>query len=300
MAEDTSSVPVKKKGDVVEGYRVLSEIGRGAASVIYLVQDPKSKQIVALKHVEKQTDKDQRFLDQTETEYKVARQLDHPGIRKIERLIRKGSFLAVKELYLVMEFVDGVSLDRHPPQTFEEACAIFEQSAAAIAHMHGRGFVHADMKPNNIVVSEGGVVKIIDLGQSCSSGTVKPRIQGTPDYIAPEQVHRRAITPKTDVYNLGATMYWVLTRQHIPTALAKGDSLVGSLDDNLVAKPKPAIELNPRIHPKLNDLIMQCVEIDPDKRPETMKEVQDRLNLVRGILHAATAMAAGAIDDEED
>jgi len=95
-------------------------------------------------------------------------------------------------------------------------------------------------------------------------------------------------------------MYWVLTRQHIPTALAKGDSLVGSLDDNLVAKPKPAIELNPRIHPKLNDLIMQCVEIDPDKRPETMKEVQDRLNLVRGILNAATAMAAGAIDDEED
>lgn len=199
-----------------------------------------------------------------------------------------------------MEFVDGVSLDRHPPQTFEEACAIFEQAAAAMSHMHGRGFVHADMKPNNIVVSEGGVVKIIDLGQSCPSGTIKPRIQGTPDYIAPEQVHRRAITPKTDVYNLGATMYWVLTRQHIPTALAKGDSLVGSLDDNLVAKPKPAIELNPRIHPKLNDLIMQCVEIDPEKRPESMKEVQDRLNLVRGILHAATTMAAGAIDDEED
>ena len=70
------------------------------------------------------------------------------------------------------------------------------------------------------MVSPDGVVKIIDLGQSCAIGTVKPRIQGTPDYIAPEQVHRRAITPKTDIYNPGATMYAVLTGERVPTALA--------------------------------------------------------------------------------
>jgi serine/threonine-protein kinase len=281
-------VPVaeKKVGDLIEGYRILREVGRGAASVIYLVQDPKNKQIWALKVVEKNDAKDQRFLDQAEAEYRIASELDHPSIRKIVKLIKKKSNLVnVKELSLVMEFVDGISEDRQPPRTFEKAVDIFQQVAHAMAHMHSRGFVHADMKPNNIMVTDG-VAKIIDLGQSCKIGTVKERIQGTPDYIAPEQVHRRPITPKTDTYNLGATMYWTLTRRHIPTALAKEDSLMGSLDDSMIPRPVPAGEINPRILPKLNELVMQCVEVNPDKRPATMDEVADRLNLILGILRA--------------
>jgi eukaryotic-like serine/threonine-protein kinase len=278
----------KKVGDLVEGYRVLREVGRGAASIVYLVQDPKTKQIWAMKHVVKETAKDQRFLDQAEAEYKIASELDHPGIRKIVRLIKKGSLLNTRELYLVMEFVDGVSEDLQPPRTFDRALDVFHQVAQALSHMHERGYVHADMKPNNIMVV-GGQAKIIDLGQSCKSGTVKERIQGTPDYIAPEQVHRRPITPKTDIYNLGATMYWTFTRRHIPTALAKDDSLVGSLDDHLIQKPIPAAELNPKIHPKLNDLIMHCVEVNPDKRPSSMAPVVDRLNLIHGILRAGNA-----------
>lgn len=292
-------MPPLKKGDAIDGYRVLSEIGRGAASVIYLVQDQKSKQIWALKQVEKNTEKDQRFLEQAEAEFKVAQAINHPGIRKITRLFKKGSFLAVRELYLVMEFVDGISLDRSPPKTFESACAIFHQVADAMTAMHDAGYVHADMKPNNVVVDDIGTARIIDLGQSCKIGTVKPRIQGTPDYIAPEQVHRRPITPLTDVYNLGATMYWVLTRQHIPTALGKGDSLIGSLDDGMIEPPKPACELNVRIPRKLSDLIMQCVEVEPAKRPPSMRHVAAGLNLVQGIL-AAKNRAQQAVPDEDD
>ncbi|MBK7403473.1 MAG: serine/threonine protein kinase [Phycisphaerales bacterium] len=295
-------MPVKKKGDIVEGFQVMAEVGRGAASIIYLVRDPKTAQVWALKHVEKQTEKDQRFLDQAEAEAKVARAIDHPGIRQISKVIKKGSFLAVKELYLLMEFVDGVSLEKHPPETFERGVELFLQTAEALSAMHEAGYVHADMKPSNIVVTDDQHVKVIDLGQSCAIGTVKPRIQGTPDYIAPEQVHRRPITPRTDVYNFGATMYWVLTRQHVPTALAKGDSLVGSLDDNLITKPKPTIELNPRVHPKLDELVMQCVEVEPEKRPPSMHEVADRLNLILGILRAKSGSSrAGfdAINDEE-
>jgi serine/threonine-protein kinase len=286
-----------KRGDIIEGYRVMAELGRGAASVIYLVQDPKTKQIWSLKHVEKHSDKDDRFLEQAEIEYKVANEIDHPAIRKIERVIKKKSgLLSVSELFLVMEFVDGVALDRSPPATFEQAVHIFQQVAEAMHAMHEHGYVHADMKPNNIVVlSDGqGTAKLIDLGQSCKIGTVKPRIQGTPDYIAPEQVHRRPITPATDIYNLGATMYWVLTRKHIPTALAKGDSLVGHVDDSLMERPTPPSEINPRIHPRLSYLIMECVEIDPAKRPPSMKIVADKLNLINGILKAKDAV----VDDE--
>lgn len=276
----------KKVGDSIEGYRILREVGRGAASIIYLVQDPRNKQIWALKHVEKNDPKDQRFLDQAEAEYKIASDLNHPSIRKIDRLIKKkNGLLSTKELYLVMEFVDGISEDKQQPRTFEKAVDIFYQVAQALAHMHDRGYVHADMKPNNIMVMDG-VAKIIDLGQSCKIGTVKERIQGTPDYIAPEQVHRRAITPKTDIYNLGATMYWTVTRKPIPTALAKDDKLVGSLEDHLVERPTPAIELNPRVPARLNELIMQCVEVDPEKRPASMAMVADRLSLILGILRA--------------
>lgn len=280
---------------MVEGYRILREVGRGAASIIYLVQDPKTKQIWAFKHVEKTEPKDQRFLDQAEGEYKIASEMDHPSIRKIVKLIKKKTALVqTRELFLVMEFVDGISEDKQQPRTFEKATDIFEQVARALSHMHGRGYVHADMKPNNIMVCDG-TPKIIDLGQSCRIGTVKERIQGTPDYIAPEQVHRRAITPRTDIYNLGATMYWTLTRRHIPTALAKEDSLMGSLDDSMIPRPTPAMEINPRIReiPKLNDLIMQCVEINPDQRPESMDWVADRLSLIQGILRAKHHVAAG-------
>lgn len=290
------AVEVKKPGDLVEGYRVLSELGRGAASVIYLVQDPKTKQVWALKHVKKESPKDQRFLDQAETEYRIASKLDHPQIRKVTRLIRKKQgFLSVSELYVVMELVDGASLDREPPNTFEDAALIFEQIADAMAYMHSQGYVHADMKPNNVVVDDQLCAKIIDLGQSCPTGTVKQRIQGTPDYIAPEQVHRRPITEATDVYNLGATMYWTLTRRHVPTALAKEDSLVGSLDDHMIERPPRTVEINPRVPELFDKLVMECVRVDPAERPASMTDVRDRLNLIRGKLLADSELRKSGV-----
>lgn len=287
----TDPVAVWKKGDTVEGYRVISEIGRGAASVIYLVQDPKNKQIWALKHVIKNNPKEQRFLDQTETEYKIASQLDHDSIRKIPRIIKKGSLLKTNELYLVMELVDGVSLHEEQPDDLATLVDVFQQTADALAQMHDRGYVHADMKPHNVIVgvdlNGNHSAKLIDLGQSCKTGTIKKRIQGTPDYIAPEQVHRREITPKTDIYNFGATMYWVLTGKNIPTAMGhQKDSLMGSLDDSLIEKATPVSDINPLVPKRLNDIIMQCVEVEIDRRPESMHAVADKLDLILGMLRA--------------
>ncbi len=292
-----------KPGSKAAGFTVLAQLGHGAASDIYLVQDPRTKQVWALKHVIRANTKDQRFIDQAEREYEVGRAIDHPAVRRVERMIRVRRLMTIKELFLVMEYVDGISVERRPPTNLAESLDIFKKVAKGLAYMHRNGWVHADMKPNNVVVCEDGAVKIIDLGQSCVAGTIKERIQGTPDYIAPEQVHRRAITPRTDIYNLGATMYWVLTGRHIPTALPKGDSLVSSLDDQFIEKPRPVVELNQRVPQRLSDLIMECVEVDPEKRPESMAKLADRLDLIHAQVvaeeEAKKAGAKTAVADKE-
>jgi serine/threonine-protein kinase len=280
---------------------VIAEIGRGAASIIYLVQDKKTKQVWALKHIEKNDAKDQRFLDQATTEFEVAQKVANSRVRHIEKVVKgRKNLLAVKDLFLVMEYVDGIAVERHPPTNLAEAMNIFIQTADGLACMHEAGFVHADMKPNNIVVNEDGGVKIIDLGQACAIGTIKERIQGTPQYIAPEQVHRREITPQTDVYNLGATMYWVLTGQHIPTAMPQdGDSLMGQLDDRFIEKATPVIELNTGVPQELSDLVEHCVQVDPEERPSLMREIESLLRSIDEAIATPTAGTDPAIDADE-
>lgn len=287
----TDELTVYKTGDMIEGYRIMSEIGRGAASIIYLVQDPKTKQIWALKHVEKTSPKAQRFLDQAEIEYKIANQIKHPAIRRIEKMIKQGSLLKCTGLYLVMELVDGISMFEETPTDTAVIVDLFQQAASGLAEMHKLGYVHADMKPHNVILGsdiDGNLTaKVIDLGQSCKIGTIKKRIQGTPDYIAPEQVHRREITPKTDIYNFGAMMYWVLTGKNIPTAMGtNSDSLMGSLDDALIEKATPITELRSDLPDRLAELTMQCFEVDPDKRPPSMDYVSSKLDLILGMLRS--------------
>ncbi len=255
---------------------------------MFAVQDPKSKQVWALKYVVRKDEKDQRFLEQVEQEYLVGAKLDHENIRRVYRMIRHRKFFKTCAISLLMEYIDAQSLDARLPKTQAQAVRIFIQVARGLAHMHGRGFVHADIKPNNILVSEKDEVKVIDLGQACPIGTVKKRIQGTPGYMAPEQAHRDAVSPQTDIYNVGATMYWVLVREVIPTALPPQDSnnslYSGAVDVEMLELPTPPHEKNPNIHPLLSKQILDCVLIKPEDRPESMEVVVNRLELIADVL----------------
>ncbi|MHC4448427.1 MAG: serine/threonine-protein kinase [Planctomycetota bacterium] len=284
----------------IAGYRVLAKIGEGAASQLYAVQHPKSKQVWALKHVAKQSERDQRFLDQVQQEYRVGSKLSHRSIRGIHKLIKHRHHFRMTAISLVMELVDGTPLDQRLPSDHGQVLSIFCQVARGLAHMHRRGFIHADMKPGNILVTDDNQVKVIDLGQACAVGTVKKRIQGTPGYMAPEQAHRQAITPKTDIYNFGATMYWVLMREVIPTALPpkNGALYSGTLDAGLLEHPVPPHEKNSKVHPLLSKQIMECVQIHPDDRPESMDVVVSRLELI-GELLETLAEGPPTITDEE-
>jgi eukaryotic-like serine/threonine-protein kinase len=291
------------KAQDIFGYRVLAKIGTGAASTIYAVQDPRTKQVWALKHVVKHSEKDQRFLEQVESEHAIGSKLDHVNIRATEKLIRHRKFFRVTDVGLVMELVDAQSLDQKPPRTQAQAARIFAQVAKGLAHMHSRRFVHADMKPSNVLVSEEGVVKIIDLGQACAIGTTKKRIQGTPGYMAPEQAHRESITPQTDIYNFGATMYWVLTREVIPTALPpKDDSgglYTGAIDKEMVEAPVPPHVKNSLVHPQLSKLILDMVELEACDRPESMEIVAKRLDLLGDLLEAPAPTAPPIVSEED-
>jgi serine/threonine-protein kinase len=287
----------------IAGYRVLARVGSGAASELYAVQDPKTKQVWALKHVLKSSEKDQRFIEQVQTEYTVSSKLDHPHVRKVHRIIKQRHRFKLTGVALLMELVDAMTLDQRLPKSHAEAVRIFHQVAQGLAHMHARGFAHADIKPNNILVSEDEAVKIIDLGQGCPLNTVKKRIQGTPGYMAPEQAHRQAITEKTDIYNLGAMMYWVLVGEVIPTALPPkndNDSLfTGAVDAELIKPPVPPHEKDASIHPLLSKQILDCVRMHPDDRPESMAVVANRLELIGELLENPSKRPPPVVGDED-
>jgi len=123
--------------------------------------------------------------------------------------------------------------------------------------MHRQGLVHCDIKPNNILISPEGSVKIIDLGQSCKFGTIKSRIQGTPDYIAPEQVKRQQISHRTDIFNLGATMYWAMTGKNVPTLISQKADLGLQSDGKNFKAPHKIYRKIPR---KVSKLVPECLE----------------------------------------
>ena len=139
------------------------------------------------------------------------------------------------------------------------------------------------MKPNNILVADSGAVKIIDLGQSCPIGTTKQRIQGTPDFIAPEQVYRRPLDARTDVFNFAAALYWTLTGQAIPTVLPKKGGVQFVTDLAIV----PPHEMSDQVPLPLSRLVTDCIHINPAQRPASMSEVVSRLDLIAHTLKNA-------------
>ncbi len=260
----------------VPGYQVMRYLGSGARSTIWQIRDRQTNDVYALKRVVKRESADNKFLAQAINEYRIASQLDHPTLRKTHRLHRVKRWLAVREVHLIMEYCEGTTIQEEPPESVAEVVRVFTEVGKALAHMNSKGFVHADIKPNNILVDEEGGVKIIDMGQSCPVGTIKDRIQGTPDFIAPEQVHRHPLDARTDVFNLAAALYWTLTGQAIPTALPQKGAVTLVAEMAAVAPE----QINPDVPPPLSKLIRDSIEARPDKRPGSMNEVVSRLGVI--------------------
>ena len=260
----------------VGGYTIIRRIGTGARSTIYLAADEEDGRKIALKRVIFERPEDSRIFEQVETEYKVAQMIDHPYVRKCYELRKIRSMFKVREMLLAMEYVEAKHLEDCSTLSLGDVLLVFRMVADGLNAMHQHGIVHCDIKPNNILINKSGAIKIIDLGQSCKIGTVKRRIQGTPDYIAPEQVKRKPLGPKTDIFNLGATMYWALTGKHAPTLIPKKNRF-----GLPVTEPRRApYEIKKGLPMGISKLVMDCIENDATKRPRSMMEVTSRIDLM--------------------
>ena len=272
------------------GFEVVRRLGRGAGSTIYAVRnglnvaDAAGSDLVALKHVVREDEKDLRFIEQLEAEHEVGHRVCHAALRRTFDLrISRNLFRRATEAVLIMEYFAGEPMDAPPAggaageKKLQQLLAVFVQTTRALDALHAMGYVHCDLKPANVLVAHSGRVKVIDLGQAARAGTVKPRIQGTPDYIAPEQVRCLPVTPQTDLYNFGATMYWALTGRNLPTLYTIKKDANSFLLDAAIETPTA---LNAAVPEPLSNLVMQCVRTSPAKRPGSAKEVGQRLETI--------------------
>jgi serine/threonine-protein kinase len=256
-------------------YNVVKTLGTGAGSTIVLVTDRATTRKYALKLIRRHDAEDDIYIAQAVHEFDVARLLDHPNIVRIHDVRKRSSWFRTTGVELLMEYIDGQTLDEIDDPDIGHLTLVFIEVARGLAHMHRRGVYHGDLKPGNIMVTRQGGVKIIDLGTAWIRGQDKQRVQGTPYYMAPEQGTKRIVDDRTDLYNLGATMYRMLTGEYANV----GDPLVDADLAQLKRRKTPA-QLNPHIPRPLSDLITQCLASDPDKRPTDVGEVVDRLQAI--------------------
>lgn len=266
---------------MLAGYSVLSTCGQGAASTIYKVREDRSGEVFALKQLRKDRDPDGRFCRQMEAEFLIGRQISHPNVRHVYEFRKVRRRLKVVEWYLRMEFLEGRTLEQAKITSRTELCEIGASVATGLQALHDAGYIHADIKPNNIMLCGSKGVKIFDLGQSCVAATVKKRIQGTPDFIAPEQVLKMPLDARTDIFNFGATLYWCLTGKPFPTRLQSG---AGRSSLNVAASQvESPQEIDPTVSTVLSTLVMDCCRNNPANRPGSMQEVIQRLQAARDI-----------------
>jgi eukaryotic-like serine/threonine-protein kinase len=254
-------------------YRVVRTLGTGAGSTILLIEDAKTGRRLALKVVKRHEPEDDVYITQAVHEFDVAQRLNHPSLLKIHDIRVKKGWFKTSGVELLMEYVLGENLDQLGTRDIPTLVLIFLHVASALKHMHRRGIYHGDLKPSNIMLANNGTVRVLDFGTCWIRGQPKDRVQGTPQYMAPEQAIERTVGEKTDVYNFGATMYRLLTGEYANLGIpGVGDGAIGSR-----MRPKRPHDLDNDVPFALDGVVMACLETSPERRPESFHEIKREL-----------------------
>jgi serine/threonine protein kinase len=264
--------------DKIGKFTVLGPLGSGAHSSILHVRRADDEKEYALKLVNIDSKDDLKYLEQAKHEFRVGQMLNHPNLVKVYALETEGGwFSGPKKAKLLLEYVPGRTMDALPLQRMAKLVRMFERIADGLTHMHKRGVYHADLKPNNLIYERGVRVKVIDYGLAWIKGEPKDRVQGTPEYMAPETVTHKLINERTDVYNFGATMYRLVTLQ-LPPCWVTADGGLPMTTKVFREQLKPANVANPLVPTGLAELINQCLAPRANDRPERMSQIQGTLD----------------------
>jgi eukaryotic-like serine/threonine-protein kinase len=250
-----------------ERFVLEREIGAGGMSAVFLGRDEVLDRPVAVKILKPElgkTDIGTRFR----REGRTAAKLSHPNIVQVYDA-GEGEFEGRETSYIVMEYVPGGDLKRLIDQRGALSggdLARLSEVAAGLAHAHKRGVVHRDIKPHNILLDENGNPKLADFGIAraldATTATRTGAYLGTAAYSSPEQLRGERVTPKSDIYSLGATLYHAAVGEPpfsgTPIEIAS---------QHVSREPTPPRELNDAVSPSLETLILDCLKKDPDSRP---------------------------------
>ena len=260
----------------IPGYKVLGKIGAGAMAFVYKARQLSLNRLVAIKVLPKRFSQDPEYVQRFYKEGQAAGKLNHPNIVQAIDVGEAGGYH-----YFVMEFVEGKTIsddivagNLYPEK---EAIEIIIQVAHALAHAHGQGLIHRDVKPKNIMINKDGVVKLADMGLARETTDIETaqseagKAYGTPYYIAPEQIRGKIdIDGRADIYGLGATLYHMLTGQVPFMAEDSSDVMRKHLREKLV----PPDHLNT----SLSGGVSEVIEIMMAKRKEDRyKNVEELL-----------------------
>src|ERR1700730_6520272 len=265
-------------GQTISHYRIVEKLGAGGMGVVYKAEDTKLGSLVALKFLPETLVTDASALERFQREARAASALNHPNICTIYDIAEYQG-----HPFIAMEYLDGQTLREHilgRTLDADEISKLGIQIAEALSAAHSKGVVHRDIKPGNIVVTASGRVKVLDFGLAKLIGsqggnaptkslTETHAVTGTLPYMSPEQLRGREVGARTDIYALGVVLYEMSTGRRLFTAEVSPQLI----DDILNSPPPLPRQVNPKISPKLEEIILKCLEKDREDRYQTAKEI---------------------------
>lgn len=251
-------------------YEILGRIGSGGMSVVYKAKCHTLDRLVAIKVLKEEFASDENFVSKFKMEAQAAARLSHPNIVNVYDVVDEGNLH-----YIVMELIEGITLKSYIEKKGflenKEAIGIAIQVAQGIAVAHEQHIIHRDIKPQNMIISRDGNVKVADFGiaRAVSSQTMNATAVGSVHYISPEQARGGYCDERSDIYSFGITMYEMVTGR-VPF---EGDNTVAVALAHLETPITPPSQLNPVVSSGLEQIILKCTQKKPDRRYSSIGDV---------------------------
>ena len=258
---------------ISDRYEIIEKVGTGGMADVYKAKCHRLNRNVAIKVLKPEYSDDQTFVSKFRGEAQSAAGLSHPNIVNVYDVGDDGNLH-----YIVMELVEGITLksfiERKGKLEIKEAVGIAIQIAQGMEAAHANHIIHRDIKPQNIIISREGKVKVTDFGiaKAASSNTITSNAMGSVHYISPEQARGGYSDEKSDIYSLGVTLYEML----IGKVPFEGDNAVSVALLHIQGEATPLRQLDPTIPPSLDKIVQKCMQKKPERRYLSASEfIQD-------------------------